>query len=1325
VASGQYGDKTLVDLARRRAGESPERTAYTFLLDGETDACDVTYGELDRRARAIAAWLQSFDARDERAILLFPPGLDYIAAFIGCLYAQVVAVPAYPPLRKRTMGRLQAVLADSGAIFALTTGKIRANIERFADQEPDTLAGLSRLRWLETDAVPESIEDQWRRPTVTGETLAFLQYTSGSTGSPKGVMVGHDNLLHNQRMIRQAFGHTDETTVLGWLPLYHDMGLIGNVLQPLYLGRPCVLMSPAHFMQRPFRWLSAISRYRATTSGAPNFAYDLCVRQVNEEERVSLDLSSWSVAFNGAEPIHPATLDRFTDTFGPCGFKREAFYPCYGLAEATLFVSGGEHDRAPVLRSVERGALAQARLVDSVDECDAQRLVGCGVSGLDQEVGIVDPETCTVRPDGLVGEVWVKGPSVAQGYWNRHDATVHTFEAVIAESGDGPFLRTGDLGVMKGGELFVVGRLKDLIIIRGRNHYPHDIETTVQAVHPSLRAGGGAAFSVEVEDDERLVVVQELGGHAGLDVDALMADIRQAVTEQHEVQVHAVVLIKQGTLPKTSSGKVQRRLCREKFLTDELDTIRAAMQSGGDPAEEIPDWGPADSIAGVIAGVLATVLGRPSVGPADNFFALGGDSLRGTQVLVRLREIYDVELSLESLFDAPTVAGLASLVESHRATEPPAIKAPSGPVREERTDAMPLSYSQERFWFLDQLSPDSPFNNIPVALRIAGPLDVAVLERALAEIIRRHDILRSLFVLDGGRSGQRIVPTVDGILSIDDLSAFAGASREERLRQAMIDEARRLFDLSRGPVMRTRLLRLGESEHVLLLTIHHIAADGWSMRVLSRELSRLYEAFLAGHPSPLPALPLQYADMVLRQRERADGAEWKKQESYWRRQLEGAPRILALPFDRPRPAVQGQSGARYAWTIDREIGTRIDAFSRTQRCSSFMTLLAAFDVLLSRYSGQTDFCVGTPVANRGKLDNEDLIGCFVNTVALRADLSGDPSFTELLERVRKTVLGAQGHQDLPFERLVETLQIPRSLSHTPIYQVMMVLEDNPPDLCRLSGCDVRRLATSTGTSAFDLALELTTQPDGSLSAVLEYSTDLFAGDTMARMAAHFEALLRQIVRHPQARLSELAMLSRDERDGVLVDCNRTAAEYPSARCLHHLFEDQARARPDAVALVAEGRSYGYADVDARSNRLAAYLRSRGLTTEMRVALCMDRSLEMVVGLLGVLKAGAAYVPMEPAYPVDRLAFMIRDSGADFLLIQGRNRLAVPDCGIPVLALDDDWQSVAAAPALEASFSVAPDNLAYLLYTSGTTGRPKGTAISHRSLVNRSSAMVRH
>ena len=641
---------TLVDLARRRAAGLADRSAYTFLTDRDSETCELTYGELDRRARAIAVRLQSLGAGGERAILLYPPGLDYIAAFFGCLYAEVVAVPAYPPQRKRTLGRLRAVLADSGATFALTTTKTRAGVERLSRQDSE-IDEFRKVQWIETDAPPKDIANTWKQPALTGRTLAFLQYTSGSTGSPKGVMVSHENLLHNQRMIQQAFGHSEETTVLGWLPLYHDMGLIGNVLQPLYLGRPCVLMSPIHFMQKPLRWLSAISRHRATTSGAPNFAYDLCVRQISSEERDSLDLSSWSVAFNGAEPIHAGTLDRFSETFGPCGFRREAFYPCYGLAEATLFVAGGERGASPVLRAVEKAAMERGRMIESSrGDGNVHRLVGCGRTASNQQLVIVNPETLTQCPHGQVGEIWIKGASVAQGYWNRSETTTLTFTAMTADTAEGPFLRTGDLGVIQDDESFVVGRLKDLIIIRGRNHYPQDIEITVQESHPSLKSGCGAAFSVPVNDEEHLVVVQEVVGRSSVDLDSVASGINRAVTEHHEVQVHAVVLIKPGALPKTSSGNVQRHLCRTKFLAQELEAIGTMFQDrkvewGGSTAAEDVD----DDVVTTVAEIWVQVLDRTHIGPHDNFFELGGDSLRGTQVLARVQAAYAVDLPIKNL----------------------------------------------------------------------------------------------------------------------------------------------------------------------------------------------------------------------------------------------------------------------------------------------------------------------------------------------------------------------------------------------------------------------------------------------------------------------------------------------------------------------------------------------------------------------------------------------------------------------------------------------------------------------------------------------------
>ncbi|MEN8220455.1 MAG: AMP-binding protein, partial [Pseudomonadota bacterium] len=575
---------TLFELLRYRAQVEPNKTAYTFLVDGENEEISITYARLDNKVRMVAGKLQKTVAAGDRALLLYPPGLDYIAAFLGCIFAGVVAVPTYPPRRNLPDSRLAAIINDAQATAVLTTTEISSDITQRLTHTP----ALKNIHWISTDDLAFSYGSVWKVPAVHSETLAFIQYTSGSTGTPKGVMVTHANLLYNQEMIKQAFGHSEKTTIVGWLPLFHDMGLTGNVLQPLYLGIPAILMSPMHFLQQPYRWLQAISRYKATTSGGPNFAYDLCVQNITPEQRAKLDLSSWENAFNSAEPIRAETLDRFATTFEPCGFVREAFYPCYGMAEATLFVSGGLKMAAPKVTQ--------------------QTIVGCGQTWLDQKIVIVEPET--FRPCQQVGEIWVSGPNVAQGYWNNSQETEKTFQAYLADTGEGPFLRTGDLGFLKDGELFVTGRLKDIIIIRGRNYYPQDIELTVENSYPILRQGCSAAFSVEVNGEERLVVVAEIERRFGprrrarrqeretnerrsgsdrrqievipsiepkrrqpLNVEEAVNTIRKAVSEQHEISVYAVLLLRVASIPKTSSGKIQRHACREQFLTDSLNIV--------------------------------------------------------------------------------------------------------------------------------------------------------------------------------------------------------------------------------------------------------------------------------------------------------------------------------------------------------------------------------------------------------------------------------------------------------------------------------------------------------------------------------------------------------------------------------------------------------------------------------------------------------------------------------------------------------------------------------------------------------------------------------
>src|SRR5829696_5981433 len=499
---------TLVDLLGWRVAHQPEREAYTFLGDGEEEESSVNYRELEQHARSVASRLQSAGvAAGERVLLLYPSGLEYIAAFLGCLYAGVIAVPAYPPRLNRPTSRLQAIAADSKASVALTTTHISSNLERRLAHAPE----IKSLLWLATDDGKDSARE-WHPPEIDGNTLAFLQYTSGSTAAPKGVMVTHSNLLHNLAMIYHGVGHTPLSQMVSWLPPYHDMGLIGGVLQPLYGGFPATLIPPVSFLQRPLRWLRSISRLGADSAGAPNFAYDLCARKITLEELSTLDLSNWTKAFNAAEPIRRETLERFADTFAPCGFRWEAFHPAYGLAEATVFVSGRTKTDPLVVLPVEGAGLKSDRVVaaSSTEGKGVRTLVGCGRTLADQKIVVVDPDSLTLCPPERVGEVWVSGASVAQGYWGKAEETANTFRARLADTGDGPFLRTGDLGFLHQGELFVTGRLKDLIIIRGRNHYPQDIEHTAEQSHVALRPGGCAAFSAETDEGELLVIVQEL-----------------------------------------------------------------------------------------------------------------------------------------------------------------------------------------------------------------------------------------------------------------------------------------------------------------------------------------------------------------------------------------------------------------------------------------------------------------------------------------------------------------------------------------------------------------------------------------------------------------------------------------------------------------------------------------------------------------------------------------------------------------------------------------------------------------------------------------------
>lgn len=666
TAVKSHFDASLVAVLRRQAALFGEKVAFRFIAGSGGEESSLTYAGLMSRSLAVAAELQSRVGRGERALLVFPSGLEFVEAFFGCLFAGVIAVPIAQPGRKRPIEAVRSICSASKPRLVLGAGER----EELGATSSADLAEQLGLPWLATDRVPTGRVGDWVDPNIRESDTAFLQFTSGSTSAPKGVVLSHRNVLANAALIQKAFGTTPESSAVFWLPLHHDMGLIGGVIQPLYCGGSSTLMAPASFLQRPALWLETVSRVRATISGGPDFAYGLCVAKVSESERQGLDLSSWEVAFTGAERIRAKTLDGFTTAFAGCGFRGESFFPCYGLAEATLMVSGGPKGRGPIVVHADSASLARHQLREaSPDDSAACPLVACGAALSEQRFLVVDPQRRQPCDDGDIGEIWVQGASVAAGYYDNPEATAAVFDGRLATTDEGPFLRTGDLGFVRDGQLFVTGRLKDLIIIRGRNYYPEDIELAVEKAHPTLRAGHCAAFSLDGDQEERLAVVQEIDPRArGLDTDAVVRSIRQSIASNFEVEVHTIVLAKAGQVPMTTSGKVRRAACRELLQQGQIESLgRHDVESRGEISEETVPRRTAKappSAKEIERWLVQRIAGCLRVAPVEidtdkPFLEMGMGSLDAIEVTADLQQWLGRNLSPTAIYNYPNIASLA------------------------------------------------------------------------------------------------------------------------------------------------------------------------------------------------------------------------------------------------------------------------------------------------------------------------------------------------------------------------------------------------------------------------------------------------------------------------------------------------------------------------------------------------------------------------------------------------------------------------------------------------------------------------------------------
>ena len=1267
--------ETLLDACSttpsRRAGDVCVHQLFEAQAESTPDAValvfeqeSLTYVELNRRANRLAHHLRRLGIGPEvRVGICVERSVEMIVGLFGILKAGGAYVPLDP---KYPHERLAFMLEDSGARVLLTQESLQ---EKFAGAR----AAVVRLD-ADRDAIDgESAENP--EVGVLADNLAYVIYTSGSTGRPKGVAVQHRSVAGYTEVACEEYGLKPSDRVLQFASISFDAS--AEEIYPclsrgatLVLRTDAMLGSASSFLQTCLEW-------KITILDLPTaYWHELTARCGTEVRKLPPDIRLTIIGGERALPERLLDWDRVVG-------DRVRLVNTYGPTEATVVAT----------------------------MCDLQGLAAGGAGVGELPIGRAIPgaqayvldRAFNPAPVGVRGELYIGGFGLARGYLHRPGLTAERFTPnPFSDEAGARLYRTGDLArYLPGGQMEFLGRADGQVKVRGFRIELGEVEAALNS-HRDVRECVVIARE-DVPGDKRLVAYV-VGAHAEVSTGELRGYLKQKLAEY----MVPSAFVELERIPLTTNGKV--------------DTRALPAPDASRPGLEATFVAPRGETEEVLAGIWCDVLGLERVGAGDDFFELGGHSLLATQVISRVREMLHIELPLRAIFESPTLAELAGRVEGFtctaRQTELPPIRpVPRGP-------EMPLSFAQERLWFLNQLTPDSVAYHVLRPMRIRGVLDVGLLERAFTEIVRRHEVYRTTFPAVDWRPVQLVHPPHPVTLSPVDISHLPEAEREAQVEKLIEEEGQRPFDLARGPLWRLNLLRLGAEEHLLMLAEHHMVHDGWTEGRLVGEFLALYSAFAEGRPSPLAELPVQYADFAAWQRQCLEGDALESQLAYWKQKLSGALPLLELPTDRPRPPVETFRGATRSVAIPAELMTRLTELGHRNGATVFMLLFAAFNVLLHRYTGQEDILIGSPIAGRNRAELEPLIGFFVNTLVMRTDLSGDPTFGELLGRVREAALGAYANQDVPFEKLVEEVQPERHLNRQALFQVMFVLHNAPSTALEIPGLDVEAMRVHNETSKFDLLFALHEEAGG-MDGIMEYSTDIFDASTVERMLSQFRVLLEEIVADPSRHISDLRMLTETERHQVLVEWNRETSDYPGERSLAELFESQAERTPDGVAVIFEGRELTYRGLNGKANLLARRLRASGVGPDSLVAVCLERSPEMVVAVLGVLKAGGAYAALDPAYPRERLAYMLENAGVAAVLTQESLVGLLPEQSVPLLRLDSDWASISLGRDENLAVRATADNIAYVTYTSGSTGKPKGIAMTQRPLLNLIDWMNRH
>ena len=1224
----------------------------------------LTYQQLNIQANRLAHFLQAQGiALEDRVGICLERSVEMLVAVLAVLKAGAAYVPLdpnYPP------DRLSFMLADVQATFLLTQKK-------FSDRLPPEIPTFC----LDQQSTSQGNEANLKC-AIAPANLAYVVYTSGSTGRAKGVMVEHRSLVNAYFAWEDAYQLSALSSHLQMASFSFDV-FTGDWVRALCSGAKLVLC-PYEYLLEPARLYSLMQTATIDCAEFSPVVLRLLVQYLqnteqNAEQNPEQTLAFMKLLVVGSDSFY---LEDYQALQQLCSSETR-LVNSYGVSEATI----------------DSTYFEPTQLDRSING-----MMPIGRPFKNTQIHLFSADLQPV-PVGIAGEIYIAGAGLARGYLNQPTLTAERF-VTHPLSGERLY-RTGDLArYLNDGTIELLGRCDHQVKLRGFRIEIGEIEALLTQ-HPQVEAAAVVLQTIGLQksdlqkaglqndqgSDQDLVayVVSSSAATEPLSVSTLRAFLK-AKLPSYMVPANFVWL---DTLPLTPNGKVDRRALPVPERSQR--EVEAGLIA------------PRNSIERRIAEVWVTVLKLDRVGIHDNFFELGGHSLLATQVIAQLCQVFQTNLPLRLLFESPTIAALGEQIESNY-QETLAVTAIEPT---DQSGELPLSYAQESLWFLDQLEGIGPTYNLPMPMRLTGTLDIAALEYSLVTLQQRHSVLRTAFPAEA-QPTQIISPESQLPLPIIDLQAVPPDQQEAQLRHLVFEQAKERFDLATGSLMRVTLFRLSAQDHLLLITLHHIVADGWSIEIFAREFGTLYSAFVNGQPCPLPDLPIQYADFALWQRRYLQGEVLEALLAHWQRTLAGAPPIVTLPTDYPRPAVQTFRGQSASFPVDASTTESLKSLSQQSKVTLFMTLLAAFQVLLSRYSGQDDIVVGSPIANRNRAETAGLIGYFVNILVLRTDLSGNPSFKEVLARVYQVALDAYSYQDLPFEMLVKALQPERSLSHTPLFQVMFVLQNAPTPELHLPNLTIRGFDLDIITSKFDVTMALQETEQG-LIGFVEYNTDLFKPETIERLMGHYQQLLQAIAAAPERRLSELSILTPAEQQQFTA-WNRTQIDYPRDLCIHQLFEAQVKQTPEAIAVVSDRQHLTYHQLNIQANQLAHALQ---LEAETRVGICLERSVELLVAVLAVLKAGGTYVSLDPNYPPDRLSWMLEDAQVSVLLTHSTLIDRFADRQIQIICLDGNQEAI--APEHNPNLASTSDHLAYIIYTSGSTGRAKGVMVEHRSLVN--------